>query len=213
MNFDWVAKLDWSDLCSIQEKVGPFLEELGADKSSLRALVHSARSDANLFSMFERHQLLDYFVLHACPISGARLRLHIHTWEHKQRPHNHRFPFCTRILCGEYQHIWNGCDSDIDERLGFDQLQTAYISTERAGSTYTMSGDVIHTTYTTPDTVSIFLRGPADADRSIIMDRETQAIWWRYPREEETSDRRAKVQMRPDDFELIMSRLQTLGVL
>ena len=211
--FDLFATLSWKDLKGVQETLSPFLSNLASNKAKLRELVDNARANPQLFRMCERHELLDYFVLYQCPKTDTRLRLHMHTDVHKQRPHNHRFPFCTLIVRGRYEHHWNRLNGPLDASTRLSDLQTAYITTERVGSCYTLSANVVHTTITTADTVSLFVRGPAELDRSIIIDRESGEIRWRVSRDKESVGRRKQVTMKSSDFDTLRRKLVRLNVI
>src|SRR5687768_7954048 len=152
----------------------------------------------DLLAMCERHYLLDYFVLHDAPERNFRLRIHLHTDHHKERPHNHRFPFTTYVMRGSYMQLIQRVRGGLGDATVFEDMEVAYSTTERAGSCYTISPDAVHTTYTEPDSISLVIRGPAALAKSIIVDRETRSVSWRYGRQDETPERRAKVQMRPD---------------
>jgi hypothetical protein len=163
--------------------------------------------------MCEQHELLDYFVLYICPSTDTRLRLHIHTGVAKHRPHNHRFSFCTKLLYGSYEHYWHHARKPIDTTLTLDDLETVYISTEQAGSSYALSANAIHTTYVTTDTVSLFVRGPAETKESVILDRATQTTTWRISRNRESKKRRAKVSMSSQAFDVLCDKLTQLRII
>lgn len=211
--FDKIPKLDWSDLRGTHAIVAPVIKALATDTRALRAYVDRAASDPHLFSMFERHQLLDYFVLEDAPERNFRARLHLHTPQHKERPHNHRFDFTTFILRGQYRHMWNIATRPLASIQSPQELETIYETVEGAGSCYSISAKAVHTTYTKPGSVSIIIRGPAVLDRSIIADRETDRITWRYGRDKEDAVRRKKVTMKRLDFEGLRAGLIHKGIL
>ncbi|MBT0770054.1 hypothetical protein KIH74_14035 [Kineosporia sp. J2-2] len=217
--------LDWADLPGTHQVTRELLKELAADRDTLRLLVDRAREDAALRAMCERHRLLDKIVIYDGGERGFRLRLHISTREHRDRPHDHRFSFTSRIITGRYRHTrhelvgeldenlpWHVQD-DVDARLSEAKAVPRFVTHQSAGSTYSLHHTEIHTTFTTPDTVSLFLRGPAEKERSLITERETGRLWWRYGADRERPDRRERKVMRQDDFEDLVGRLNRLEVL
>jgi glycogen debranching enzyme len=97
--------------------------------------------------------------------------------------------------------------------LSHVQAVPRFVTQQTAGSTYSLHHTEIHTTFTTPDTVSLFLRGPAEKDRSLITERETGQLWWRYGADQERPDRRVRKLMKPEEFENLVERLGRLGVI
>jgi hypothetical protein len=87
------------------------------------------------------------------------------------------------------------------------------VTQETVGTVYSLHHTEVHTIYTAPDTVSIFLRGPAEKDRSLITERETGRLWWRYGVDKEKADRRPRKMMKPEEFDVLTTRLEQLGIL
>lgn len=208
-----IPQLCWDDLETVHASAAPVLKALAADRGALRAMVERIPDDPTLMAMCERHFLLDYFVLHDAPERRFRLRLHMHTDNAKERPHNHRFPFTTYVLLGSYLHLIHTVRGELGDHSTIEDLSLAYRTTEKAGSCYTIAPATVHTTYARPDTVSIVIRGPAIADRSIIMDRETGRVTWRHGRQAESAARRATVAMSPADFHRLAAKLKQLEII
>lgn len=216
--------LDWSNLPETHKDARGLLEELSKDKAALRTMINRTRETPELMEMCERHRLLDKIVIHSAE-TGARLRIHISTREHRDRPHDHRFSFTSRILAGGYRHTrhelvgdveedipWHVQD-DVDAKLSQTKAVPRFVTQQTDGSTYSLHHTQVHTTYTTPDTVSLFLRGPAEKERSLITERETGRLWWRYGADKEREDRRVRKVMRPEEFEELVARLERLNVI
>ena len=216
--------VDWSDLPGTHSVTRDLLEEAAADRKSLRAMVESVREQPELLAMCERHRLLDKVVLYSNE-TGLRLRLHISTREHRDRPHDHRFSFTSRILTGRYRHTrhelvgdidpeipWHVQD-DTDARLVEARAMPRFEAYQTAGSTYSLHHTEVHTTFTTPDTVSLFLRGPAEKDRSLITERETGKLWWRYGADKEPVDRRVRKTMTVAEYDQLVERLYKLDII
>ncbi|WP_019633421.1 hypothetical protein [Actinomadura atramentaria] len=217
--------LDWSDLARTHRTTRDLLEELAADKDALRALVDRVREEPSLMAMCERHRLLDKIVVYDGGERGFRLRLHISTREHRDRPHDHRFSFTSRILSGHYRHTRHELEGELDPSVPWHVQDDAdavlsdcravprFVTRQTAGSTYSLHHTEVHTTFTTPDTVSLFLRGPAEKDRSLITERETGRLWWRYGAEKEKPERRSRKTMRPAEFEDLVDGLRRLAII
>lgn len=231
---DYLDKLvvDWNDFENAGAATREVVHRLAEDQDSLRKLVYNVEHQPDLLDMCERHQLLDYIVLYDALDRGIRLRLHISTDDHFDRPHDHRFSFSSRILAGGYTHTWYHFDGELYE-AGDDEAKQ-YLSRhtpdprhsgllnrltphltrwETTGNCYTLHHSALHTTFTTPDTVSLFLRGPAEKDRSVIMDVDTGRVWWRYGRQDEPAERRQEKAMGADAYREIRDRLERLNII
>ncbi|MET9628329.1 hypothetical protein ABZX92_12775 [Lentzea sp. NPDC006480] len=217
--------LDWSDLPKTHEVTSALLAELAEDKDTLRLLVDRVREEQSLMAMCERHRLLDKIVVYDGGERGFRLRVHISTREHRDRPHDHRFSFTSRILTGRYRHTrhdlvgeldesvpWHVQD-DVDARLSEARAVPMFVTHQTAGSTYSLHHTEVHTTFTTPGTVSLFLRGPAEKDRSLITERETGRLWWRYGADKEKTERRVAKAMERTEFEDLVGQLNRLEII
>jgi hypothetical protein len=216
--------IDWSDLGRARQQTKEILLALAADKRSLRELLSRARETDDLFDKCEHHRLLDKVVIYDALDRGFRIRVHVSTDDHRDRPHDHRFSFSSLIVRGGYRHVrhqlvgrhgdipddvqndWEARDSDV-------RVVPLFVTNEIAGNCYTLHHSEIHTTFTTPDTVSLFLRGPAEKERSIITERETGKVWWRFGADQEKSERRASKRITRDYFDDLAQRLSALEVL
>lgn len=217
--------VDWTDLPKAHQTTRELLAELAADKQGLRTLIDRVREEPSLMAMCERHRLLDKIVVYDGGERGFRLRVHISTREHRDRPHDHRFSFTSRILTGGYRHTrhelvgeldesipWH-VQEDIDAALSTARAVPRFVTQQTGGSTYSLHHTEVHTTFTTPDTVSLFLRGPSEKERSLITERETGRLWWRYGADKEKQDRRVRKVMKPAEYEELVGRLDKLEVL
>ncbi|GAA2234167.1 MULTISPECIES: hypothetical protein [Kitasatospora] len=216
--------VDWSDLPRARAQTKEILTELAADKQSLTMLLERAREEEDLFDKCEHHRLIDKLVIYDALDRGFRIRVHVSTDDHLDRPHDHRFSFSSLIMRGNYRHIRHelvGQAPDVpeDAQNDFEAVPTdlkvvpRFVTTERAGNCYTLHHSEIHTTYTTPDTVSLFLRGPAEKDRSIITERETGRVWWRYGEDQEKASRRESKRISKAYFDELTGRLRGMEVL
>ncbi len=217
--------IDWNDIDKAREQSREILLELAADKSALGELVTRARETDDLFDKCEHHRLLDKLVVYDALDRGMRIRVHLSTSDHKDRPHDHRFSFTTLILRGHYRHVRhqllsgtgaqvsNLSQDDFDAEDAGLHVAPRFVTTESAGSCYTLHHSEIHTTFTSPLTVSLFLRGPAEKERSIITDRATGQAWWRYGEAQEKESRRGAKCISRDYFDDLAGRLRQLEVI
>jgi hypothetical protein len=217
--------LDWSDLGKVTAVNDELLHELSADKRTLTRLLDRVAEEAPLFAQCERHRLLDKLVIYDGSERGFRIRLHLSTNDHLDRPHDHRFSFSSLILAGGYRHVRHRLVGDVDTRLAPEamedhqavvsglRVEPQFATEESAGSFYTIHHSAIHTTVMADNTVSLFIRGPAEKDRSLIMDRASQQLWWRYGAQQERPERRARKQMDHAHFELLKHKLSALDVI
>lgn len=218
--------IDWTDLDKATAVTDALLHELAADKGALRMLVNRAAEDDDLLGQCECHRLLDKIVLYDGLDRGFRIRLHISTRDHLDRPHDHRFSFSSLILAGSYKQVRHRVIGDVpdsdsvapDVQEDYQavpivaRVEPEFATTERVGSFYTIHHSVIHTTIMEDNTVSLFIRGPAEKERSLITDRDTGQLWWRYGAKDERPERRAQKTMNLSQFEMRRRKLQALGV-
>lgn len=217
-------RIDWTDLDRATAVTDQLLHELAADKDTLRLLVDRAAEDDDLLAQCECHRLLDKLVLYDGLDRGFRIRLHISTSDHLDRPHDHRFSFSSLILAGSYKQVRHRIVGGLPEDVGADiqedhqavpidaRVEPEFATTEQVGSFYTIHHSVIHTTIMEDDTVSLFIRGPAEKERSLITDRDTGKLWWRYGAQGESPERRSQKVMDKSQFEVRRRKLEVLGV-
>ena len=216
--------IDWTDLDRATAVTDGLLHELAADKDALRMLVDRAAEDDDILAQCECHRLLDKIVLYDGLDRGFRIRLHISTSDHLDRPHDHRFSFSSLILAGSYKQVRHRIVGEVPDSVAPEvqedhqavpiaaRVEPEFATTEQVGSFYTIHHSVIHTTIMEDDTVSLFIRGPAEKERSLITDRDTGQLWWRYGAGNERPERRAQKTMSLSQFEMRRRRLEALGV-
>lgn len=228
------VNLDWAnDFEQAAEESRAILQQICGTPGWLDDLFTHAEQDAELREKAEGHQLLDYIVLYDKLDRGVRLRLHLSTEDHLQRPHDHRFDFSTRVLCGSYEHCLiiprldpykispepqaihyqDRFNPDPNLNLLNEDLQESFVRQVKSGSTLSLSNNVIHTVKTAADTVSLVLRGPARKNRSFIFDRGSEAAWWRFGAADETSARRSDKVMSDAKFQQSKEHFQRLNII
>jgi hypothetical protein len=208
------------------------LARITSERGWLAALFSYAENETSLRQRAETHQLLDYVVLYDALDRGIRLRLHLSTQDHLQRPHDHRFDFSTRILCGSYEHCLisprvdpyslsseehaiayqdkNNPDPLVNlKNADFKELIVRHVS---AGSMLSLSNRAIHTVNTAANTVSLVLRGPARKTRSMIYDRAEETLWWRFGAEKEPPSRRQAKIMSNEKLQDAKRQFTKLGI-
>ncbi|WP_369173398.1 hypothetical protein AB5J49_38025 [Streptomyces sp. R28] len=216
--------VDWSDLQKARAQTKEILLALSEDKDALRELLERSREEEDLFDKCEHHRLLDKLVIYDALERGFRIRVHVSTEDHRDRPHDHRFSFTSLIMRGGYRHVRHqlvGRPEDIPDNVQDDfhardsdlRVEPRFVTNEMAGNCYTLHHSEIHTTYTTPDTVSLFLRGPAEKERSLITERETGQVWWRFGEDKEKAERRGSKRISKQYFDELTQRLQGMEVL
>ena len=226
-------EIDWTRFEAAAAQSRDCLGILTSDRAALTALVERAVRDPALRVKCESHQLLDYLVLYDCVERGVRVRLHLSTTEHLQRPHDHRFDFSSMILCGSYEHCIVNCKVNPYEirdeagarpyqdrhnpdpliRLKNADFPVANVRNERAGDIFSLHHSVAHTVLTAANTVSLVLRGGPRRNRSFIFDRTQERLWWRFGQENESRERRAQKIMPAEQLTGIVQRLRALRVL
>lgn len=216
--------VDWTDLDKATAVTDDLLHELAADKDTLRMLVDRAAEDDDLLAQCECHRLLDKIVLYDGLDRGFRIRLHVSTSDHLDRPHDHRFSFSSLILAGSYKQVRHRIVGEVPDAIdaGIQEdhqavpvdarVEPEFATAEQVGSFYSIHHSVIHTTIMADDTVSLFIRGPAEKERSLITDRDTGKLWWRYGSQDESPERRRQKVMDLSKFEMRRRKLEVLGV-
>ncbi len=210
---DDVPAIDWDDFEEAGRVTKQIVRQLAADKATLRKLVFDIENKPELLQKCERHQLLDKLVIYEGLDRGLRIRIHFSTEYHLDRPHDHRWPFTTLLLRGQYRHHWHRANGPVSDGSTPDDMRPLYVTDEKAGACYTLHDTSVHTTYTTPDTVSLFLRGTTQKQRSIITDRESGKVWWRYGEHEETPERRQAKIMPVAFYRELRERLERFDII
>jgi len=224
---------DWDDLALQSAWNTEFLADLG-DRDALRALLDAVRSDPQRMAMCEKDEFRFKIVLFDGTDRGFRLRLHAWRTGFADCVHAHRFTYTARLLNGGYQHsLWDaggqelypdGLEKVLERTLHADdpfvvqhldlrKIQPVLITPIRAGQTYTQHDSVLSSTVTEPDTVSIFLRGPAVRDHSLQWHTDTGQVVWRGGQASVPSWRQAEVAMTDEDFDQVLAQLSALSIL
>jgi hypothetical protein len=205
--------IDWSDI----EKAAPVAEaacrRIGTDKRLLRELVERTAGSAKLFDMCECHDLDDKIVLYDDLPRGYRIRLRLANDEQYERAHNHRFPFAAYILHGTYFQQWYHIQGTPSERTRPADVTTLARRIERAGASFTISADALHSTQTTPRTLSLMICGPAVRDKSFIINMDSGKVWEKIGRKDETPEQIADCRMTREVFDSWVRFMESVDVL
>jgi hypothetical protein len=224
---DRLPPIDWSRFNEASQLTRSLLQELVADKETLRILVARIEHDPHLLSQCERHELLERLDIYDARDRGFQLRFNFTTEVQSVRPHDHRYSFSTYILRGSYRHIWFDPGQEIYDRsaddtaihhldrtnpdhhaqIDFAAMKPLFITTEQPGAQYTIHHSCVHATVTTPDSLSLIVKGPGEKNRSLIADRASEKVWWRFGRERETPQRIQRKKMSVDYYRTLRRKL------
>ncbi|MFD0040518.1 hypothetical protein ACFVIZ_23125 [Streptomyces anulatus] len=175
-----VRALDWQDVDALSPELTALLKELAADGAWLGSALENLRHTPELRDLSERLAELDKLVLVNDADSGVRIRLHRFRQGYFDRPHNHRFTFGTRILRGGYRHTVYGDHIEITPDFDVSKVRPTLIRRESAGGGYVIGHTLVHSVAAEPETLTLTVRGPAQKDRMLIVDREQGTSWWQY---------------------------------
>jgi len=149
--------IDWTDFETAGTETREILEQLDADRASLRGLVKAAGGAVEVGEDGNEVAIS----LHDATDTGFRLRLHLFRDARGGRPHAHSRSFSIRILAGRYRHTWYERTGDSDSDSGL----TPYLTREEMpGNTYTLHRDTVHSVEPSPDTVVLVLSEIASED-------------------------------------------------
>lgn len=129
------------------------------------------------------------------PGAGVRVRLHLYTGGHYDRPHNHRWPFASCILGGRYRHRIFGDDTGFDEQADAAALRPIVDRYETAGAMFALDHRSVHAVDADRDTVSVIVRGPAAKDQFLIHDVDAGGFFHVRGAAQETPKQRASKQL------------------
>ncbi|MGW0844172.1 hypothetical protein ACWD26_29350 [Streptomyces sp. NPDC002787] len=156
-----MPSLDVFHLREVQRISRDVLDRLAEDRDLLTRLVHEVPDDPERLADSRVTLLLDRLSLYQAPDRGFEIRLNMSPRPDNQLvPHDHCYPFATRILAGGYVHVvrrrtdgWHGPFTGAD-------LEPGIVTVERPGSAYTLDHTMVHQAVMEPDTVTLFIRGP-----------------------------------------------------
>jgi hypothetical protein len=188
-----LRSLDWEDIDAVEHATRKTLTAITEDPEAIRAALLMLPKQPELLRLCEHYDILDKIALYSDE-SGVRLRLHVFLPGYFDRPHNHRWPYASKILRGEYRHYLFG-DITLDETIDPSSLTALQVRQEHVGTIYALHHTMVHAVVAEPYTVSLVLRGPAIKDRFLVMDRKTGESWWQYGASQESTSSAAKKQM------------------
>ncbi|MBD9597682.1 hypothetical protein IB270_33195 [Ensifer sp. ENS05] len=229
---DAMPAIPWNDFREATRITRDLLAELANDKNSLRILTDRIASSPELLAQCECHELLERLDLYDGRDRNFQIRFNFTTPNHSVRPHDHRYSFSTFILRGKYKHIWFDpgqaiYDNEADEQalnhldknhpdsetgVVTTRMTPLFVTTESVGAQYTIHHSTVHATITTPESLSIIIKGPGEKSRSLIADRESGKIWWRFGRQMENLDRVNSKKMSFEYYQQLRSKLSEWGI-
>ncbi|WKU03463.1 hypothetical protein [Micromonospora sp. HUAS LYJ1] len=205
-----MTTIDWGDTGSILHTAGKIFDAITDEPGLLAALLDNLSTDAHLRPMCEGYDFMDKLVLYDSPDHQVRLRLHLYRHGYFDRPHNHRWPFASRILRGSYLHRLYGRDDQFTEDTDPAELTPILERVEHPGSTYALQHTSVHTVQAEADSISLLLRGPAAKERFLILDKAAGPFWVYGAAQETTATRNSKI-MRPDQLNQTIVRVRELA--
>ncbi|MGH3903769.1 MAG: hypothetical protein ACRDTE_06215 [Pseudonocardiaceae bacterium] len=203
--------LDWNDLAAVDAAAAGLLDRLDSDRALLGQLATQIAASPTLVGLCEHYDILDKLVLHD-DISGWRLRLHVFLDGYFDRPHNHRWTYTSRILCGSYAHTLYGIDHDLTDEINVAALTPRQIRMEGPGDTYTLHHSMIHSVAAHRETVTLIVRGPAVKDQFVVTDRVTGKAWWQYGAASEPPETATAKRMTIDQIRERIEVLKSSGI-
>jgi hypothetical protein len=202
-----ISTLDWEDF----EQRHALLADL-AEPTHLRALLDNLRVDQELLDMCEFQPSYYKIVLVEKP-GKARVRLHVFRDGYADSPHSHRWSFSSRILSGAYTHYIYGMERQAETAEDPRELPAKVVREESRGSSYSLEHDVLHSLRARPNTTSLIIRGPAEKDRSVIVDPDSPELEWRVTAGNEPAEVREAQQFSIDMLDECMAKLGELKVI
>lgn len=184
--------LAWADLETVAAASRAALETLATRPELLPTLLDRVPNSTDLRALCESYDILDKLVLHNEP-AGFLLRLHVFRPGYFDRPHNHRWPYSSRILSGSYEHILYGTPAERHFKLS--DLTPSVLRIERVGDTYTLDHRMVHSIRAAGDTVSLVLRGPSIIDDFVVADTVTGEVWTQHGAANESAEEQAQKRM------------------
>ncbi|WP_019633420.1 hypothetical protein [Actinomadura atramentaria] len=205
--------VDWDDVEAAATATAGIARRIGDDADLLRALVDRVPRVPELRDKCECHALDDKIVIWDEPDKGLRIRLRLANDEQYERVHNHRYSFTAYLLHGTYFHTLYDTDQPLDETADVTRFWPRMIREERTGDVLTLDHQQLHTTLTSPSTISLMIQSPARKRRAFMIRRSDGHVWYRLGAADEDADRRREVRMPDERFAFWRERLSDLGIL
>ncbi|MFI9835032.1 hypothetical protein ACIHIX_46030 [Streptomyces sp. NPDC051913] len=175
-------RVDWEDLEGVSATTSDvFMGLMG--QGVLLGLLANIERRPELREMCEHYPTGEKLVLYRSDASDVRVRLHIFHPGHRDKPHNHRWTFASRVLHGAYTHrLYSPADMTEAAAGGGPTVGLRPVMTrvESAGSSYVLHHRQFHTVETETETISVIVRGPAVKERFAAVDRTTRTRQWNY---------------------------------
>ncbi|MFI9531607.1 hypothetical protein ACIG56_00040 [Nocardia fusca] len=102
---------------------------------------------------------------------------------------------------------------DLHAELNPLTLDPMLVRQEQRGTSYTLHHSAIHAVVAEPGTVSIVVRGPAQAERFLVMNNRTGQAWWQYGAAKETPEDALRKRMSGERFEELITSLTDWNVI
>ncbi|MEY9937637.1 hypothetical protein [Streptacidiphilus sp. MAP5-3] len=160
----WLDKVhlrDCSTLREMQHISRSVLDRLAGDRGLLSQLVNEIPDDPKRLAKSRVTLLLNRLSLFQAADDGFEIRMNLNPRVDNQLvPHDHCYPFATRILYGGYVHVVRRRTNGWTGEFSGEDIEPAMVTIERPGSAYTLGHVMVHQAIMQPDTVTLFIRGP-----------------------------------------------------
>lgn len=178
-------------------------------------MIQQVSKNPYLLSLCEHYDILDKIILFADPDSDIRVRLHVFLPGYIDRPHNHRWNYCSLILRGKYKHyIYHNPESNKQEdSFEITKLIPSLVRTEKSGNYYILHNNMIHSVVAEPYTVSLVIRGPSVKNSFFIADKETGESWWQHSAKYETEQEKVSKKMTNFYFNKLLLKLKNIDII
>ena len=208
------AFIEWADAARAHAATTVIFDRLLAEDELLATVIHETIASGGSKGDCESFPALDKLVLWQSADRTLRLRLHVFFPGYYDRPHNHRWSFTSRVLCGRYVHSLYGLEDEVWAAAKRGVPPAArYVSEERAGYGYFLDSSLVHSLHTDTVTVTLLLRGPAVKDGYFQFDGAANSVMRGLGAKQEGADERLSKAMTSEGFSRVRTILEQQGVL
>jgi hypothetical protein len=223
----------WDDTINAHKYNSLLLKSIASSKSCLRFLVERIASTPDLLELCEVDHFRYKLVLFASAKKDYRLRLHIWNNNAPETVHNHRFAYTSMILAGGYEHRMYSTNQDLfPENIGglpelsittrdakdrklvdVDSIKTSIVFNIQVGQSFTQLSEPLSSTIVLPNTISLFVRGPACRQNAFQWDREADLVVWRRGAEAANENLNNNLRMSLSTLNECMDFLNRAGII
>jgi len=216
---DDVGPVDWSDARAAHASAARILDRVGTG-GLLADLVVGVVASSGAGGGCESYPYMDKLLLWQSPDRQVRLRLHVFSPGYRDRPHNHRWNFQSRLIGGRYLHAVYGSEAEVLRQAQAGEVPPVrHVHEETAGTQYFLEHSLVHSLRADTRTASLVLRGPAEKDDYFTLELPgpedapggVRVLWSTGAARESSADQAAKA-MTGDGFTRVVEALRSFGV-